>query len=322
MSVRIKPRYRELLVAMATAVVLVAALLSSSGPARADDPSCKQRDATGHCVVVVTGPHPGPSSGGTTGGGGGGGSAPTVCKTDVGHVVPCYSAVFGYFMLLYGMAAYVQVMKPQPPKTDPAWEGHTDGAIYQFTGIESCHCTNGGWMWMQNPPPGMAPPVDPLAEARKLRAEMTLPTPAFHRSPSENNDYRGQPFSYVNIPTWFWTDPADYQDQSKSVTLQGITITVTAAPTSLVFDSGSGDTQSCAGPGRPWSSSDGNSAAPGHCSYSYRHVSAGGPVTSSLTVNWGITWTATGAQGGTLQPLYSRSTATLNVLQVQVVDHD
>ena len=149
---------------------------------------------------------------------------------------------------------------------------------------------------------------------------MQLPPPTFHRSPRENNSYQGDPFTYVNIPTWFWTDPADYGTKSVSITVQGIVITVFAKPSSLEFDPGNGaGSKSCDGPGQAWTTADGNSASA--CSYTYTHVTSGA-VTSKLTVTWDITWTATGNQtdGGTLDPKYSESDSALRVLQVQVVD--
>ncbi|MDQ2957638.1 MAG: hypothetical protein M3Y42_11810 [Actinomycetota bacterium] len=318
-------RHRGRAVVLAVVLAAAAATLIGTQAAGAADPpvTCTQHKADGSCVTTVTGGgNPGSTGSPGTGGGNNGGGAPQVCK-DQGKVVPCYDPTFGYFYTdPYGGHEYVKLMSPQPPKSDPSWEGHTDGAIYEFVIIGGCgQCTGGGWMWLQNPPPGAPLPVDPAVVAATIRSNMNLPTPTFHRSPKENNNYQGQPLTYVNIPTWYWTDPADYQTKTDSLTVGGVTVTVTAAPTSLVFDPGNGDAaKNCDGPGQAWTSADGNDAAPGGCSYSYSHVSSSGPITSQLTVNWGISWTASTGANGVLAPLFSRAQSTFNVLQVQVVD--
>ncbi len=316
----------RLLAAAAVLATATACLISSQPAGAAGDPpvTCTQHKADGSCVTQVTGPgSPGGGGGTTSGGGTSGGGGPQVCQTE-GQVVPCYEPGLGYFYVdpQYGIAMYVELMKPQPPKSDPAWEGHTDGAIYQFTFVLGCgQCTGGGWMWMQNPPPGMPQPVNPAVVAATIRSTMNLPTPTFHRSPTETGRYQGQPFTYVNIPTWYWTDPADYRTVSDSLTVGGVTVTVTATPTSLDFDPGNGaGTKSCTGPGQAWTSADGNGAAPGGCSYSYSHVSGSGPVTAQLTVNWAISWTASTGANGTLAALYSQAQDSFNVLQIQVLD--
>ena len=75
------------------------------------------------------------------GGGGGGSNAgqPTkvVCRFTLAsppREVPC-STKFGWWV--QSRECYAKALSPQPPMSDPAWEGHTDGAIYECTRVIS-----------------------------------------------------------------------------------------------------------------------------------------------------------------------------------------
>lgn len=325
MPSRVRVRRRGLLGVVAAIALAIGLLVAVSGTAQADDPTCQQYDANGQCTIHIKDPGSSSQPGSTQSSGGGNHNpGPTVCKTEKGNIVPCYDDFFGYFYLnQYGDAEYVKLSQPQPPKSSPLWEGHTTGAIYDFIFVEGCgQCTNGGSGWMQNPPPGMVVPPDPGDVARDILATMTMIQPTFHRSPSETNSYQGRAFTYVNTPTWFWTDPADFHPLSKTATNTGVTVTVTATPTTLTFDAGNGASKSCGGPGTAWTTGYGNDVSPSGCSYTYTNVSAAGPVTSKLSTQWDITWTSNvaGQANGTLDPLVSTTTAAaMDILQIQVV---
>jgi hypothetical protein len=76
--------------------------------------------------------------------------------------MPCYQPMFGWWNNADG--CYYEPASPQPPPTDPAWEGHYPaGAVYQTT----CYGyigTGGGWVWRAAPPPGYGGPTLTPAE--------------------------------------------------------------------------------------------------------------------------------------------------------------
>jgi enoyl reductase len=100
-----------------------------------------------------------------------------------------------------------------------------------------------------------------------------------------------------------------------------VSATVTARPVALVFDPGNGGVAvSCDGPGRPWTSADGNGApTDGACAYRYMRVTTS-PITSTQTIVWKITWTGTGGTGGQIPSLSTSTSGRLQVLQIQVVN--
>ena len=162
--------------------------------------------------------------------------------------------------------------------------------------------------------------VTPEQLARRVTSRLPLTVPTVHRSPDESNDHEGSPFTWANLWTWFWTDPADYQPLSQTLTLGSVSATVVAEPAGLVFVPGDGgDPVRCAGPGRPWTEADENDAPESGCGYQYRRVTDGA-ITSELRMEWRVTWTGTGGSGGALPLMQTSTSAPLRVLQVQVVN--
>jgi hypothetical protein len=167
--------------------------------------------------------------------------------------------------------------------------------------------------------------VTPATLAEQAFKTIVFPHPSGHRSPSESQDYNGYPFTYVSLWTYFWTDPATYQTLTATASAAGLSATVTAVPVSLSFDPGDGSGgQTCAGAGRPWAESDGNSPpAGGACGYQYSKVTGPGydhPITSTQTIAWKITWTGTGNTGGGFPGLSTSTLGQLNVLQIKTVN--
>jgi len=95
---------------------------------------------------------------------------------------------------------------------------------------------------------------------------------------------------------------------------------VTVSPMSLSFDPGDGDAPVvCDGPGRAWTSADGDGApTDGGCGYRYRSATTQ-PVTSTQSIRWAVTWRASDGETGTLPDLTTSRTGQLMVLQVESV---
>jgi hypothetical protein len=283
---------------------LAAVLLLGAVPASAAGGPTTCGDAAHPCVGVHDPGSPGtqhPGGGSSGGGGGGGSAAPDKCPG--------------------GKYAGAVPFDPQPPKSDPIWGGHTDGAIYSgaswcIDGVEYL----GPWVrWFATNPAATAPVVTPAQLAQDAFASLTMPAPRLYRSPSEANRDAGQPYTWVNIWTWFWTSPATWQPLSKTASLGGVWATVTVKPTSMTFNPGNGEgAVTCTGPGRAWTQGDGGAApAAGGCGFRYRKASSS--VTSTLTMHWAASWVGSGGAAGNLAANDTQATSTFKVEQMQVV---
>jgi hypothetical protein len=164
-------------------------------------------------------------------------------------------------------------------------------------------------------------PVTAAQLALRAYGLLRLPSPTGDRSPDQDLRWRGLPFSYVNLWTWFWTSPETYRPVSRTVRAGAVSATATAVPVELVFDPGDGNAPvACAGPGRPWREADGAGPPPTGCGYQYRHVTSDGPVTATVSIYWRVAWVGNNGQSGALPVLVTQRSAQLNVLQVQVVN--
>ena len=214
-----------------------------------------------------------------------------------------------------------KLAKPQPPKSDQVWGGHTTGAIYE----EQCPFTKDAGpttvaLWLPGPPAD-TPTVSPIQLARQALASLTIPKPALSRSPTEANSDNGVPYTWVNLWTWYWTSPESWRVLSKTASLGTVSATVRVTPTELVFNPGDGEAAvSCDGPGRPWTEEDGNDApSAGGCGYPYRSVTD--RVSPTVSIRWRVAWTGSGGAGGTLPDMTTQSAPPpFKVEQIQTVN--
>jgi len=211
------------------------------------------------------------------------------------------------------------------PATSPSWGGNDPA-----TGTLLMDPCNGPvqYLYVPDPPPGAPaappppPPPDPAVLAQQAYTELTVPKPAAQRSPPETNsdpDNGGLPYTWVGLNTWVWVN--NWQPLQRTVDLRGVSATVTATPTSLVFDPGNGDAPvTCPGPGRPRTEADANTAPTGGgCGYMYRSVTPDGPLTATTGITWSVAWTSNTGAGGTSPALTTQSHSTFLVEQIQVV---
>ena len=212
------------------------------------------------------------------------------------------------------------------PPTSSAWGGNDPAA-----GTLLVNTCNGPaqYLFVPNaatgaaaPPPPPPPPPDPAVLAQQAYGELTLPDPVAKRSPDENNSdpqYGGLPYTWINLWTWTWQ--TDWQSRARTVELRGVSATVTATPTALVFDPGDAAAPvTCDGPGRPWTPADGSDPpSAGGCGYMYRAVTPNGPLTATTSIRWSVTWTSNVGAGGTFPVLTTQSASSFLVEQIQVV---
>ena len=156
--------------------------------------------------------------------------------------------------------------------------------------------------------------ADPHAVAIEAERYLALPLPQPHLSPAGEQ--------VVNLPTWLWIDAADWKPYSSTVDVPGVTVTVTATPTEIVWSTGDGATVDCQGPGSPFNGSPASSAAA--CTHTYLRSSAGQPSESypvSVTVVWNVSWAAVGAPGGGTLGTVDRTTSLpLRVGEIQTLN--
>lgn len=229
----------------------------------------------------------------------------------------------------------------RPAIPPPAPDSPIGGEIAHYGGSAQfviCPGGSGGYVWV---PPGKAKPAPPAAVtlAQTAYGELRLPSPVPAHYPSGKLPQTGQPYTVVQVNTWFWAG-TPWTPLSKRVCAGGVCATATARPTKLTFDPGARDSSpvSCDGPGTAWPS-DTNAQqqylvpgsawvpkpSPGGCSYAYRHSTYGYPndeLTATYTITWTVSWTGTDGTSGTLAPLQTNASSTFAVAEVQsVVTH-
>jgi len=171
----------------------------------------------------------------------------------------------------------------------------------------------------------VAPP-SPAVLAQVAYGELDLPSPTVERSPDQGNAdpaFGGQSYTWVNLWTWYWTDPGTWRPLGKTVSAGGVSATVTARPVSLAFDPGDGGSAvSCAGPGRAWTDADGNATpSGGGCGYEYRQVTSGStPLTAMVSIVWSVSWTSNVGLAGVLPQMVTQASSSFLVEQIHDVN--
>lgn len=165
-------------------------------------------------------------------------------------------------------------------------------------------------------PNGGAPVVDPAVVAQQAEASIRLPGPAVDLNPAGDG--------WVNLPEWFWLDPAGWHPFAATASVAGVSATATASPQYVTWAPGDGGSLRCHGPGTPYDRSRPASSQSSDCTWTYRTDSAGQPngvYTITATIHWAVTWAGAGA-GGALPALTTTVTTTLPVGQIESVNND
>ncbi len=118
----------------------------------------------------------------------------------------------------------------------------------------------------------------------------------------------------VGVPVWLWTQ--GWQPQTATAAAGGISATVTATITKVVWSMGDGNTVTCAGPGTAYNLSMGWKQSP-DCGYLYSRQSADKPGQAfqvAATFYWNVVWT--GAYTGNLR-VTTTSTVPMTVGEYQ-----
>lgn len=211
--------------------------------------------------------------------------------------VPCTSE-YGYWSNNYH--CYLEVADPQPPASDPNWQGHQpgDGAIYQCYQPQTDILI---FIWSQDPPPSSGTGPTPREVAELAIEQMNLRAIDIGIVPEPGPDNIG----LVGMPVWMWANNPDahtYGPATASASAGGITVTATARVHQITWDMGDGNEIVCRSTGTPYKPSYGKKASP-DCGHTYEKSSsreASGKYTVTATSDWVVTWEGAG-QSGTIR---------------------
>lgn len=285
----------------------VALVLGPIADAAADGVSCPTGESFSWtartCVVSVSAP-------------GVSGSAPVPTEAEVidqgGSVSACVDYSFGgsdavpceseYGWWSNEMKCYVRLADPQPEKSDPVWQGNTDGAIY------SCQIGAPGVanpfsrFWSESMPAGPAAPVDPAVVAQTIVEQMELRPITIGMVPE---DFPGS-MGIVGLPMWLWVaDPSEqtYGPMTRSASLGDVTVTATAKVKKVLWEMGDGNAVTCWTAGTPFTDGHGGEESP-DCGYTY---SKQGTYTIRATSYWSVDWTSTSGPSGSIPVQFTQS---------------
>lgn len=282
-------------VAMACAVGVVALLPSVAFATDGSSaPSPDRRSVT----VTAPGRSSGAtgSSGGRSSGSGSAGrssrvSAPPTCYTERGRSVDVRVGP-----LEWKPAVSENWLFPYPPDDVHVWQ------------ITHClfsdgHRTNRVALIDTTPVPGAPSAPAPRLSAQQLAlratADLQFDFPAFGVSPAS-------PRQVVGFPMWVWVDPASWVPRQASDTDAGLVVTLTATPSTMLFDPGDGSpVVDCHGPGTPYRPGSGWQASP-TCGHTYTVPSSrlpGSRTPTTATIIWTFGWVASDGTSGTLPDL-------------------
>ena len=149
--------------------------------------------------------------------------------------------------------------------------------------------------------------VDLQAIAHQARASLSLDDPVIAMSPDVDTPV------LVHVPVWMWIDPDHWQEQSATASVPGGSVTVTADPTSVVWQMDEGTAVECEGPGTPY---EPTTHAPDAVSPDCGHTfSTTGTVQVSAQISWETQWTSSSGEGGSLPSLTTETSTSVWVIE-------
>ena len=291
-------------VTAAALATLVTASVIFLGPNAAHaDTKCQVTDSqTGQCLIwVTTDPPPvDAGNGGTEPADTGSGAA---CYWDPSKQgldgppagpVPCTDAT-GYWSNHYN--CYISTARPQPPATDPSWQGHQpgDGSVYQCYQPQTDLQV---FIWSANPPPGSGIGPTPREVAQLAITQMDLRAIDIGITP----DPAAGRVGIVGMPVWMWVRNPNghtFGPSTASAAAGGITVTATARVAKITWVMGDDTEVVCRTAGTPYEARFGKKESP-DCGHTYEQASARKPhsrFTVTAVSDWVINWAGAGQTG-------------------------
>lgn len=229
--------------------------------------------------------------------------------------VPCTSE-YGYWSNKYH--CYLQLLDPQPPASDPAWQGHepSDGGIYQCYQRQTDMVIN---IFSADPPPAAGDGPTPREVAEVAIDRMNLRAIDIGIAPEPSPDSVG----LVGMPVWMWAANPNghtYGPITASASAGGITVAATARVHLITWAMGDGTEVVCSTAGTPYQASFGKRESP-DCGHTYERSSASRPsgrYTVTAISDWVVTWEGAG-QTGTIRLNGLQRSAEIAVGEAQVL---
>jgi hypothetical protein len=248
---------------------------------------------------------------------------PACVRTDGGkpRPVPCTTAR-GIWQADAECYASATPSDPQPPPSSAVWEhfdedfgvGQDQGAVY------NCYYPETGetyLIYLFDPPTAAEAPPTPGEVARQAVAKLDLRAIEIGMAPQPPAT------AVVGLPVWLWVAaPSDetFGPATATATERGVTVTVTARVTDIVWDLGDGTTVSCDA-GTAYQAKFGAAESP-DCGHTFLRESGGQPggaYTVTARSAWTVEWAGAGQTGTiTLDPLVAQTQVTVAEGQVLV----
>ncbi|TCN34235.1 hypothetical protein EV644_12083 [Kribbella orskensis] len=206
-----------------------------------------------------------------------------------------------------GQQCYLQRLEPQPLFSDPAWQGHTDGAVWACVreqGYDEGRHLVTRWVWLPGAPDTVV--ADPVTLAYQAIPEMQLAPPQVKSAPGV-----GQ-VGLVNMPVWLWVVRSEntWGPIEREASVPGLTVTARAQVKAINWNMGDGKTIRCEGAGTAYSKAMGVKDSP-DCGHRYRKTSreqTGCKYKVTATAEWDITWQSTLGDTGQIAMTQQAST--------------
>lgn len=264
------------------------------------------------CVVVTVPGNPGTP--GTPDDPGGGATQAAGCFKKDGTEVPCVTDDGTWWS---GNQCYAAPY--DAPAGAPAWQGNTDGSLWQCSRCEAVGSTTSCQVQIVWLPPGEEPgPPAPGELATVAVGLMPLATAEAHTAPQAPDH------TYIGVENWLWVPNAQWASLSKTVTAGATSVTATATPSQVVWNMGP-RSATCYSPGAQWHAGM-SDAASTSCGFTYDTASSSEPAgvfVISATIGYQVDWTCTGfcsTTSGTLGLVDAPAgEGTMRVLQRQTV---
>jgi hypothetical protein len=230
-------------------------------------------------------------------------SGVVVCRDADGGVVDCF--IEGQGWIWSDGCRYLPVDAPAPTGAQEP------GAAYRPACPGDPPGSQRALVWI---PDSQAP--GPAALGQIAVSRLVLPRPEIELSPPLPGP------QLVMLPTWLWVDSEWWGVRAASASVPGVvTVTATAEPTRVVWETGDGGRYVCGRGTRYEPAIDPAGASP-DCGHVYRRSSAGEPAGSfslTATVSWRVSWSGGGASG-TAGPLFSSVSVPVRVVQSRSVN--
>lgn len=228
----------------------------------------------------------------------------TIANWSAGHGGPRWSC--GY-LDMYGTpdgAGDLGIDRKTGPVTP------VEGRAYML----SCHDANGDVVYERFTYFDPVNPLGPLAGAERAAQmaveQLALEPPMIALSPPVGSD------QIVGVATWLWVDNA-WTTTSASATLAGVTATVSATPTTVVFDTGDGSRITCS---TTTAYDTTRPARDQHTECSHTYVRPG-TYTLAATITWNVNWSASNSETGSLGSTTRTSDIAVHVVEIQARIH-